>query len=238
VSLVKLARREADEPENQAEGWLRRRFDEESPLAPVWPRSLGATSDRHHADVLFDSRRDLEASQAMATPKALTPTGTVQQRILLIRGERVIVDADLAHFYGVPTKRLNEQVRRNRARFPVDFMFRLTAAERAEVVAKCDHLASLRFSKALPQAFTEHGTIMAANVLNSPRAVEMSVFIVRAFVAIRRTIAANTEIAQKVAQLEQRLTDHDEQILLLVRAIKELAAPPPASTGRKIGFEA
>jgi len=111
---------------------------------------------------------DQEALQAMTTSRTLAPAGTVQQRILLIRGERVIVDADLAHFYGVPTKRLNEQVRRNRARFPVDFMFRLTVAEKAEVVAKCDHLAPLRFSRALPQAFTEHGAIMAARLLNSP----------------------------------------------------------------------
>jgi hypothetical protein len=172
----------------------------------------------------------------MPTPNALIPASTIQQRILLIRGERVIVDADLAHFYGVPTKRLNEQVRRNRARFPVDFMFRLTAAEKAQVVAKCDHLSNLRFSKALPQVFTEHGAIMAASVLNSPRAVEMSVFVVRAFVAIRRAIAANKQLALKIAQLEQRLTDHDDQILLLVRAIKELAAPVPAPKKRKIGF--
>jgi hypothetical protein len=158
----------------------------------------------------------------------------VQQRILLIRGERVIVDADLAHFYGVPTKRLNEQVRRNRGRFPVDFMFRL--AEKAGVVAKCDHLAPLRFSRALPQAFTEHGAIMAASVLNSPRAVEMSIFIVRACVAMRRAIAENSQIAQQVAQLERRLGDHDEQIILLVRAIKQLAAPPPEPKRRKIGF--
>jgi hypothetical protein len=150
----------------------------------------------------------------------------------------VIVDADLAHFYGVSTKRLNEQVRRNRDRFPVDFMFRLTEAEKVEVVAKCDHLASLRFSKALPHAFTEHGAIMAASVLNSPRAVEMSVFVVRAFVAIRRAITVNSQIAQKVALLERRLADHDDQILLLVRAIKELAAPPPAPGRRKIGFDA
>ncbi len=174
----------------------------------------------------------------MADSRALIPAGTVQQRILLIRGERVIVDADLAHFYGVPTKRLNEQVRRNRARFPVDFMFRLTAVEKAEVVAKCDHLSNLRFSKTTPQAFTEHGAIMAASVLNSPQAVEMSIFIVRAFVAIRRAIALNREIAQKVIQLERRLTHHDEQIRLLVQAIKELAAPPPAPKKRKIGFDA
>jgi hypothetical protein len=102
-------------------------------------------------------------------------------------------------------------------------MFRLTATEKAEVVARCDHLASLRFSKAMPQAFTEHGAIMAASVLDSPRAVEMSAFIVRAFVTIRRAIAANSQIARKVAQLEKRLADHDDQILLLVRAMP--AAP-------------
>ena len=104
------------------------------------------------------------------------------------------------------------------------------------MVARCDHLAPLRFSKALPQAFTEHGAIMAASVLNSPRAVEMSIFIVRAFVAMRRTIAVNSQIAQQVAQLERRLGDHDEQILLLVRAIKQLAAPPPEPRRRRIGF--
>ncbi|MBM3286117.1 MAG: ORF6N domain-containing protein [Candidatus Eisenbacteria bacterium] len=172
----------------------------------------------------------------MSVSRAIVPAGPITQRILLVRGERVIMDADLAHVYGVPTKRLNEQVRRNGARFPVDFMFRLTAAEKAEVVANCGHLSNLRFSKALPLAFTEHGAIMAASVLNSPRAVELSVFVVRAFVAIRRAIAANKTLSLKIAQLERRLTDHDEQILVLVRAIKELAAPPPASPKRKIGF--
>jgi hypothetical protein len=173
----------------------------------------------------------------MADSRALVSAAAIQQRILLIRGKRVIVDADLAHFYGVPTKRLNEQVRRNRSRFPVDFMFRLTAAEKAEVVANCGHLAQLRFSKALPLAFTEHGAIMAASVLNSPRAVELSVFVVRAFVALRRAIAADRQLATKLAQLERRLADHDDQILVLVRAIKELAAPVPAPPKRRIGFK-
>ncbi len=160
---------------------------------------------------------------------------TIQQRILLIRGERVIIDADLAQFYGVTTRRLNEQVRRNRARFPVDFVFRLTASEKAGVVANCDHLANLRFAKSLPLAFTEHGAIMAAGILNSPQAVEMSIFVVRAFVAIRRAIAGNGQLANRIAELERRLADHDEQILLLVRAIKELAAPPVAPARRRIG---
>jgi len=172
----------------------------------------------------------------VTSSQALVSTTTIQQRILLVRGERVIIDADLARFYGVPTKRLNEQVRRNRARFPVDFVFRLSGAEKAEVVANCDHLASLKFSKALPLAFTEHGAIMAASVLNSPRAVHMSVFVVRAFVALRRVIAGNRQLARRLSQLERRLAHHDEQILVLVRAIKELAALPPAPTTRRIGF--
>ena len=88
----------------------------------------------------------------------------------MIRGEKVIIDADLAEFYGVPTKRLNEQVKRNKDRFPEDFMFQLNADEKSEVVAKCDHLAKLKFSKVLPHVFTEHGAIMAASVLNSPQA--------------------------------------------------------------------
>lgn len=154
-----------------------------------------------------------------------------------IRSERVIVDADLARVYGVSTKRLNEQVRRNRSRFPVDFMFRLTAVEKAEVVANCDHLSNLRFSKTLPVAFTEHGANMAASVLNSPRAVELSVFVVRAFVALRRTIAADARLGKKLAQLERRLADHDDQILALVRAIRELASPQPTAPWRRIGFK-
>lgn len=171
-----------------------------------------------------------------SSSRALFAASRIQRSILLIRGERVIIDADLARFYGVPTRRLNEQVRRNQARFPVDFAFRLTSAEKAEVVANCDHLANLRFAKALPLAFTEHGAIMAASVLNSPRAVQMSVFVVRAFVALRRVIAGNRRLARKLAQLERRLARHDEQILTLVRAIKELAALPPPPPARRIGF--
>lgn len=105
----------------------------------------------------------------MARPQSPVPIDIIERRILLIRGERVILDADLAEFYGVPTKRLNEQVRRNAERFPADFMFQLNPEEKAEVVAICDHLGKLKYSRSLPNAFTEHGAIMAANVLNSPR---------------------------------------------------------------------
>lgn len=172
----------------------------------------------------------------MSSTKAVIQVGKIEQRILLIRGEKVIIDADLAEFYGVPTKRLNEQVKRNKDRFPKDFMFQLFPGEKAEVVANCDHLSKLKFSKALPYAFTEHGAIMAASVLNSLRAIEVSVFIVRAFVKLRRTIAEHKELARKIAQFERRMAEHDEQILSLVQAIRQLMKPEPPPKKRRIGF--
>jgi len=172
----------------------------------------------------------------MAKGAALIKVGKIQQRILLIRGVKVMIDADLAEAYGVPTRRLNEQVRRNRGRFPDDFMFQLTPQEKAEVVANCDHLEKLKFSKAMPLAFTEHGAIMAASVLNSPKAVEVSVFVVRAFVQLRETISGHKELSRKIAQIERELGDHDEQILVLVEAIKQLMDPKPPPKTRRIGF--
>lgn len=174
----------------------------------------------------------------MPENKAIVPVGKIEQRILLIRGEKVIVDADLAEFYGVPTKRLNEQVKRNKDRFPDDFMFQLSAEEKSEVVANCDHLSKLKYSSSLPHAFTEHGAIMAANVLNSPRAIEVSVYIVRAFIKLRRMIAGNKELSRRIVQIERHLADHDEQIIELVKAIKQLLKPDPLPKKRRIGFHA
>jgi len=151
----------------------------------------------------------------------------------MIRGQKVMLDADLAELYGVTTKRLNEQVKRNRARFPTDFMFQLTAEEKAEVVANCDHLARLKFSPALPAAFTEHGAIMAASVLNSARAVEMSIFVVRAFVRLRQMLASNVELARKLATLERK---YDAQFRVVFEAIRELMTPPEPKKKRPIGF--
>jgi hypothetical protein len=165
------------------------------------------------------------------------PSGTISGRILFIRGERVIVDADLAEFYGVSTKRLNEQVKRNRDHFPDDFMFQLTPPERSELVAKCDHLSRLKFAKALPYAFTEHGAIMAASVLNSRRAVEVAVFVVRAFVKIRRVLSEQRQLAQRLAQLERHLSAHDDQILGIVQAIRTLLGNEPVPSRRRIGFQ-
>ena len=121
---------------------------------------------------------------------SLIPVERIERAILLIRGEKVMLDIDLAAIYDVTTKRLNEQVKRNLNRFPPDFMFQLTAAEKAEVVANCDHLIRLRFSSYLPYAFTEHGALMLANVLNSERAAQTSVMVVRAFVRLRQILAS------------------------------------------------
>jgi hypothetical protein len=167
--------------------------------------------------------------------KAVIPIGQIEQRILLIRGQKVMLDADLSELYGVTTKRLNEQVKRNRARFPEDFMFQLTAKEKSEVVANCDHLSKLKFSPALPYAFTEHEAIMAASVLNTLHAVQVSVFVVRAFVKLREMLASHKELAGKLAELERKLENHDEAIQSLINAIRQLMASP-ASKRRPIGF--
>lgn len=149
----------------------------------------------------------------------------------------VILDADLAEFYGVPTKRLNEQVRRNAERFPADFMFQLNPEEKAEVVAICDHLGKLKYSRSLPHAFTEHGAIMAANVLNSPRAIEMGVFVVRAFVNLRRAVAQHQALAAKLAELEGRLAGHDAELQSIVHAVRSLLSTKDVPRTRRIGFE-
>ncbi len=172
----------------------------------------------------------------MPKSKALVRVSTIQQRILFIRAEKVIIDADLAEFYEVNTKALNQAVRRNKNRFPKDFMFQLTKSEKMEVVTNCDHLRKLKFSRVNPHAFTEHGAIMAASVLNSSQAVDVSVFIVRAFVKLRHAIAKHKELAQKIAQLERRLINHDEKIIAIVKAIKQLTSSQPVPKKRRIGF--
>ena len=171
--------------------------------------------------------------------KPIVPIDRIENKILLIRNERVIVDADLASFFGVPTKRLNEQVRRNQGRFPKDFVFQLTTDEFQELVANCDHLSKLKYSSVLPYVFTEHGSIMAANVLSSDRAVDMGVYVVRAFVNLRRNVETNKEISTKLEELEIRLMNHDEQLKTIVRAVKTLINKGKGdSPRRRIGFDA
>ena len=172
----------------------------------------------------------------MIESQAIIPIVSIQQRILEIRGIKTIVDADLAKIYGVETKRLNEQVKRNSERFPEDFMFQLTKEEKAELVAKCDHLSNIKYSRYLPYAFTEHGTIMAASVLNTKRAAEVSVFVVRAFVALRQSVLEYTEIMQRLADLEMQSSGQGRNIKAIIKAIGELAEPKPVPEQRKIGF--
>jgi hypothetical protein len=158
--------------------------------------------------------------------------------IVEIRGQRVIVDGDLASLYEVETRALNQAVKRNSDRFPDDFMFQLTRDEATHLATSHVRLKNLKFSRTGLSVFTEHGAIMTASVLNSPRAVEASIFVVRAFVKLRQLLAAHKELAHKVDQLERRLGDHDEAIRGIVTAIKQLMAPPPAPTKRQIGFHA
>ena len=168
---------------------------------------------------------------------AIIPIGQIEQRILLMRGQRVILDADLAMLYGVPTRVLNQAVRRNLKRFPQDFVFRLSQSEKDQVITICDHLKNLKYAKALPNAFTEHGAIMAATVLNNEKAIQISVFVVRAFVKLRVMLSTHKELAHKLAELERKLQNHDESIQSLVVAIRQLmASPEPETTKRRIGF--
>lgn len=151
--------------------------------------------------------------------KSLIPTEKIDRAILIIRGHKVMLDSDLAAIYGVKTSRLNEQVKRNKNRFPKDFMFQLTNHEKQEVVANCDHLEKLKFSRTNPYAFTEHGTIMLANVLNTPTAIETSVLIVRAFVKLRELLSTHKEFERKMLELESK---YDQQFKLIFEAIREL----------------
>ncbi|TAG27054.1 MAG: ORF6N domain-containing protein [Burkholderiales bacterium] len=186
-----------------------------------------------------------------STPTAVTDTLSallprIESRIQTIRGQRVMVDSDLALLYGVETKRLNEQVKRNANRFPQDFMFQLTAVEKAEVVANCDHLQKLKFSKALPFVFTEYGAVALANVLASAQAVEMGIYVVRAFVQLRQAASLHADLAKRLTQLElttERLEmSHDTfsrntraQLKQVFDALRELMEPP-AAPKRPIGF--
>ena len=177
-----------------------------------------------------------------STPPTSTPLsiGEIAQRIHVIRGQRVVLDADLAAFYGETTKRFNQQVNRNSARFPADFMFQLSEEEFAALRLQFATLKTGRgqHRKYAPYVFTEHGAIMAATLLNSPRATELSVYVVRAFVELRGMLTSNRELAGKVHTLERKVSVHERNIAELVDSMAELlAAPPtPPPPKRSIGF--
>jgi ORF6N domain len=183
------------------------------------------------------TKRKKENLLSMPVKRRTTLASAVESRILLLRHQRVILDTDIAELYGVPVKVLNQQVKRNRERFPADFVFRLTSKEdevlRSQFVTSKQGRGGRRYA---PYAFTEHGAIMAATVLNSERAVQMSVFVVRAFVRLREMLATNRKLAGKIDELENRLDTHDSTIQDLIDAIKELMKPedPPR---KSIGFQ-
>ena len=158
-----------------------------------------------------------------------------------------MIDVDLAALYGVETKALNQAVKRNAGRFPSDFLFQLSAAEKAEGVTNCDHLQKLKFSKVLPYAFTEHGAIQAANVLASSQAVEMGIYVVRAFVHLREAAALHADLAQRLTELELKTESlelaHDTfsqstrmQLRQLLEAVRHLTMQPDPPPKRPIGF--
>jgi hypothetical protein len=168
----------------------------------------------------------------------LLPLETIERAIFRIRGHKVILDSDLAALYGVETRRLNEQVRRNGERFPADFAFQLTGQEAADLKSQIATSSSgWGGRRKLPFVFTEHGALMAASVLNSPRAVQMSLYVVRAFLRLRRWVADQSELAMKLAELERKVAGHDQDLKAVVQAIRQLTTPPETPR-RRIGFKA
>ncbi len=162
----------------------------------------------------------------------------VERLILTVRGQRVILASDLAAIYGVETRALNQAVKRNTDRFPADFAFRLSRAAAAALLRSRSQSVILKRGqniKYLPLAFTEHGAVMAATVLNSSRAVQMSIFVVRAFLRLREWVAGQAELSERLAKLEQRVGAHDHDLKAIIRAIRELVQPPDRPR-RKIGF--
>ena len=168
--------------------------------------------------------------------RGLITVERIGSTIVSLRGHRVILDRDLAALYGVTTGALNRAVKRNIECFPGDFMFQLKRAEQTTLAQSESRLERIRFSRTIPFAFTEYGAIMAASVLNSPRAVEVSVLVVRAFVKLRELLFTHKELAKKFNELESRLANHDVAIHQLLAAIRQLMNEPPAPPKQRIGF--
>ena len=185
----------------------------------------------------------MSAKDKKDTQKKDIATPRIDTLILTIRNHKVILDEDLARIYGVETRRLNEQVKRNADRFPEDFIFQLTKEEYENLLQATDLKSQIAISsyghggrRKAPYAFTEYGAIMAANVLKTSKAIHMSVFVVRALIRLREMVATNRELALKLNELEQRLEDHDDKIKVIFDAIRQFMAPPEKKKN-KIGFE-
>ena len=154
--------------------------------------------------------------------KSLVPNELIASRILLIRDQKVMIDSDIAELYGVTTKRLNEQVKRNISRFPSNFMFELTKEEKNQVVANCDHLEKLKFSPVLPKVFTEHGIMMVANVLTSERAIQVSIQIIEVFIKMREMLTDNLSLKLDIEEIKKKLSSHSKNIELVFNYLDEL----------------
>ncbi len=175
----------------------------------------------------------------MSRSNSLVSSQRIEEAVLALRGEKVLLDSDLADLYGVTTKALNQAVKRNRARFPGDFMFRLTAAETAQLNRSQSVTGSQkhRDPRFPPFAFTEQGIAMLSSVLRSERAVQVNIEIMRAFVRLRRILAVNAELARRLDELEKRVGDHDDQFIQVIRAIRQLMQPPSSPKRGRIGFQ-
>jgi len=185
----------------------------------------------------------------------MKPNPPLETLILTLRQQKVILDADLAELYGVPTKALNQAVKRNADRFPADFVFQLLPKEvvglRSQFVTSNAQIVGSQYDGALrsqcatlkrggrrtpPYAFTEHGALMAANVLNSPAAVKMSVYVVRAFIKLREMLLAQNDVLKRLAQMDAKLLEHDDALSVIWRELQPLLSPPPAPPKPQIGF--
>ena len=165
----------------------------------------------------------------------LVPVEIIENKIIIIRGQKVMLDRDLAELYGVETKYLNRQVRRNLNRFPPEFMFQLSEKERNELVTIWHRFRTMKHSSSLPYVFTEHGTVMLASILNSERAVRLSIYIVKAFIKLRQILANNELIEKKLSKIEGKIKKHGVEIQSLTRAIRFLLLPPEKPK-RPMGF--
>ncbi len=168
--------------------------------------------------------------------KPAIPAEIIEQRIFLIRGQKVMIDRDLAELYGVETKNLNRQVKRNIERFPAEFMFQLNKKEKNELVTNWHRFEMLKHSVSLPFVFTEHGVAMLSSVLNSERAVKMNIQIIKTFVKLREFVSTHKELAFQLKSLEQKVDKHDEAIQEIFEAIRELIQTPNPPR-KQIGFK-
>ena len=158
---------------------------------------------------------------------ALVPHEVIENKIYVIRRQRVMLDRDLADLFGVRTKNLNRQVKRNIKRFPAEFMFQLNSKERNELVPIWHQFKTAKHSYTLPYAFTEHGVAMLASVLNSEKAIKMSIYIIKVFIKLREILSTHKEFAHKLKELEGKVGKHDTEIAMIFDAIRQLMAPPP-----------